>query len=131
MTAGWRILRNADTGAVVLPRVRLCVSFWCRFRGLQLVRHLPSDEGLLFVSDHEGRAHTTIHMFFMLFSIGVVWLDRSGRVVDQRLAKPWRPAYTPAAPAQYFLEANPQVLERVKVGDRLRFDEVAVRQNAL
>lgn len=124
MSAKWRVLRNADTGEVVLKRVRICASFWCRFRGLQLVRHLPADEGLLFVSNREGKAHTTIHMFFMLFSIGIVWLDRNGRVVDQCLAKPWRPAYAPAAPAQYFLEAHPQVLTRVKVGDRLRFDEV-------
>lgn len=126
MSADWRVLRSADTGAVVLPRVRLCESFWCHFRGLQLVRHLPEDEGLLFVTSREGRAHTTIHMFFMLFSIGVVWLYREGRVVDQQHAHPWRPAYAPAAPAQYFLEANPTVLERVRPGDRLRFDEAAV-----
>lgn len=126
MSADWRVLRSADTGAVVLPRVRLCVSFWCHFRGLQLVRQLPEDEGLLFVTSREGRAHTTIHMFFMLFSIGVVWLDREGRVVDQQLARPWRPAYAPAAPAQYFLEASPAVLERVRPGDRLRFDEAVV-----
>jgi uncharacterized membrane protein (UPF0127 family) len=126
MSAEWRVLRSAETGVVVLRRVRLCVGFWCHFRGLQLVRHLPADEGLLFVTDREGRAHTAIHMFFMLFSIGVVWLDSEGRVVDQQLARPWRPAYTPSAPAQYFLEANPDILERVKPGDRLRFDEAAV-----
>lgn len=65
-------------------------------------------------------------MFFMLFSIGVVWLDREGRVVDQQLARPWRPAYAPAEPAQYYLEANPTVLERVRRGERLRFDEAAI-----
>lgn len=125
MNGGWRVLENAETGAVVLQRVRLCVSFWCHFRGLQLVPGLPDDEGLLFVTDREGRAHTTIHMFFMLFSIGVVWLDSEGRVVDKRLAKPWRPAYAPAVPARYFLEANPSTLDRVQVGDTLRFDRVA------
>ena len=125
MNGGWRVLENAETGAVVLQRVRLCVSFWCHFRGLQLVPGLPDDEGLLFVTDREGRAHTTIHMFFMLFSIGVIWLDSEGCVVDKRLAKPWRPAYAPAAPARYFLEANTSILDRVQVGDVLRFDQVA------
>jgi uncharacterized membrane protein (UPF0127 family) len=62
-------------------------------------------------------------MFFMLFSIGVVWLDDGGRVVDAQLAKPWRPAYAPRAPAKYFIEANPSILQRVKIGDALRFDE--------
>jgi uncharacterized membrane protein (UPF0127 family) len=121
----WRILRNAQTNNVVLARTRLCDTFWCRFRGLQFVRHLPTDEGLLFVTGSESRTNTSIHMFFMFFSIAVVWLDASGTVVDQCLAKPWRPAYAPRKPAQYFLEANPDVLERVKIGDRLKFDEVA------
>ncbi len=121
----WRILRNAATDEVILARVKLCVSFWCHFRGLQLVPRLPADQGLLFVTGGESRSNTAIHMFFMRFSIGVVWLDESGTVVDKQFAKSWRPMYTPKRPAQYYLEANPEVLERVKVGDRLRFDEAA------
>lgn len=119
----WRVLRNADTEQIVLARVRLCISFWCHFRGLQLVPRLTDGEGLLFVTGGESRSNTAIHMFFMRFSIGVVWMDASGTVVDKQYAKPWRPAYTPRSPAQFYLEANPTVLDRVKVGDRLRFDE--------
>lgn len=120
----YRILRHVGTGSVVLARVRWCSSFWCHFKGLQFVFSLPDDQGLLFVTPSEGRIHTAIHMFFMFMSIGVVWLDRSGRVVDKRLAKPWRPSYAPSAPAQYYIEANPDILERVAIGDVLRFDEV-------
>lgn len=123
--AKWRILRKAETGEVVLPRTRLCEGFWCHLKGLQFSRPLAADEGLLFVTKHEGRSHTSIHMFFVFFRIAVIWLDANGRVVDKKLAKPWRPAYAPVAPAQYFLEANPEVLERVQIGDVLRFDEVA------
>lgn len=120
----WRILRNAETGAVVLGRVRWCASFLCHLRGLQFVPSLPGDQGLLFVTGSESRANTSIHMFFMFFSIGVIWLDAKGKVVDRCLAKPWRPFYGSKAPAQYYIEANPDVLERVKIGDVLRFDEV-------
>lgn len=122
--ARWRILRNVQSGEVILPRTRLCEGFWCHLKGLQFSSPLPPDEGLLFVTKREGRSHTSIHMFFVFFSIAVIWLDASGRVVDKKLAKPWRPAYTPAVPAQYFLEASPALLERVQVGDVLRFDEV-------
>ncbi len=121
----WRVLKQSDNKEVVLKRVKLCDNFWTRFRGLQLVRHLPDDEGLLFVTGSENRANTTIHMFFMFFSIGVVWLDASGKVVDKCFAKPWRPAYAPKSPAQYFIEAKPGILEKVQIGDVLRFDEVA------
>ncbi len=121
--ASWRILQNDSTQQIILKRVQLCESFWCHFRGLMLIKHLPADNGLLFVTGRESKAQTTIHMFFMRFPIGVVWLDSERRVVDAQLAKPWRPAYAPCAPAQYFLEANVSILDRVKVGDVLRFDE--------
>jgi uncharacterized membrane protein (UPF0127 family) len=125
MAAQWRILRNTRTGEVLLPRARLCVGYWCHLRGLQFVRHLPADEGLLFITRREGRSHTAIHMFFMFFSIAVIWLDARGKVVDKKLARPWRPAYAPSAPARYYLEANVELYERVQVGDVLTFDEVA------
>lgn len=120
----YRIIRNAETGDIVLNKAKWCASFWCHFRGLQLVRDLPEDEGLLFVTGRESLSQATIHMFFMFFSIAVVWLDSEGKVVDKKLAKPWRPAYTPSQPAQYYIEARPGLLDRVKIGDVLRFDEV-------
>ncbi len=119
----WRVIRHAESGEVVLARAKWCASFWCKFRGLQFVRHLPDDEGLLFVHNSESRTGTAIHMFFMWLSIGVVWLDAQGVVVDKVLAKPWRPAYTPRTAAKYFIEATPAILERVAIGDRLQFDE--------
>lgn len=118
------VLRHKRNKEVVLKRVKLCDTFWTRFRGLQFVRNLPDDEGLLFVTNSESRTNTTIHMLFMFFSIGVVWLDASGKVVDKCFAKPWRPAYAPRSPAQYFVEARPSILKKVEIGDVLRFDEV-------
>jgi hypothetical protein len=46
-------------------------------------------------------------------------------VVDAKLAKPWRLAYLPQKPAQYYIEGVPALLERVAVGDQLRFDQGA------
>jgi len=120
-----RVIRNAETGAVVLSRARWCQSFWCHLRGLQFVRHLDDDEGLLFVTGSENKVDTAIHMLFMFMQIAVVWLDSSGKVVDKKLAKPWRLAYVPQAAAQYYIEANPSLLARVEIGDVLTFDEVA------
>lgn len=119
----WRILRNADTGQVILPRTKMCVSFLCHLKGLMFVRQLSSDQGLLFVTSSESRTNTTIHMLFMFIPLGVIWMDKNGRVVDKKLAMPWRPMYAPQAPAQYYLEANVDVLEWVNIGDILRFDE--------
>ncbi len=116
-------LRNAETGVVLLPRLRWCQNYWSRMRGLMFRRHLPEDEGLLFVYGHESIVETSIHMLFMFFSIATVWLDKEGRVVDKVLAKPWRLIYAPHKPAQYFVEARPSLLDRVAVGDRLIFKD--------
>jgi hypothetical protein len=77
-------------------------------------------------SGGQQQIHWEPFLFFgliLVFSIGVVWLDKNSRVVDKQLAKPWRPMYTPKSPAQYYIEANPSVLDRVRVGSKLRFDE--------
>jgi len=121
--SNWRVIRNASTQTVVLARAKWCQNFWCHFKGLMLRTSLPDDEGLLFVYRRENIAETTIHMFFVFFSIAAVWLDNEGCVVDAKLARPWRPFYAPAKPARYLIEARPSLLERVKVGDQLTFDE--------
>ncbi len=111
-------LCHAD--GVVLPlRVRRCDTFLCRLRGLTFRRFLPADEGLLFVEHGESRVGTAIHMFFVFFDIGVVWLAADGMVIDAVLAKPFRPYYAPRAPAQYYLEGPPALLAWVRVGERL------------
>ncbi|MCC7446672.1 MAG: DUF192 domain-containing protein [Anaerolineae bacterium] len=118
----YRVLRNVKTGAPVLARAQWCASYWCRFRGLMLRRSLPEDEGLLFVYGSESIVGSSIHMLFMFFAIATVWLDADGKVVDAVLAKPWRPMYAPRKPAKYVIEARPSLLDRVAIGDRLRFD---------
>jgi uncharacterized membrane protein (UPF0127 family) len=119
----YRLLKNRETNAVILPRLKWCASTWCRFKGLMMVGHLPEDEGLLFVGRKDSKVDATIHMLFMRFSIGVVWVNAQHQVVDKKLAKPWRLAYAPKAAAKYFIEANPSLLERVEIGDYLQFDE--------
>jgi uncharacterized membrane protein (UPF0127 family) len=116
-----RVIFNETQDQVMLERGVWCANPWCHFRGLMLRPSLPDDKGLIFVYRRPSITQTTIHMFFCFFSIGVVWLDAQQRVVDAKLAKPWRPYYAPAKPAQYFIEARPHILEKVTVGDQLAF----------
>lgn len=119
----YRVVRNVRTGDVVLPRAEWRANFWGHLTGLMFRRHLPDDEGLLFVYGRESILDTAIHMLFVYFPIATVWLDKNGVVVDKTLAKPWRLSYAPHKPAQYFIEAHPSLLDRVAIGDPLRFDE--------
>lgn len=112
----------AETGdKTLVRRVRRADSFVARLRGLTFRRRLGQDEGLLLVGRSESRAEAAIHMFFVFFPIGVLWLDRENRVVDKVLARPFRPYYAPRAPASGVLECQPEVLDRVEVGEKIRF----------
>ena len=112
---------NETRGERLLGRVRRCASFLCRLRGLTFRRALGDDEGVLLVGHQESRADTAIHMFFVFVPIAAIWVDRTGRVVDAQLARPFRPLYVPRASARDVLEGPPTLLERVQIGDQLRF----------
>ncbi|MGD8604232.1 MAG: DUF192 domain-containing protein [Anaerolineales bacterium] len=99
-------------------RARWCQSYFCRLRGLMFSPGLAPETGLLIVQPSMGVSQTAIHMWFVFFSLGVVWLDDEYRVVDKKLAKPWR-IYAPKAAARYILEGRPELLEKVKIGDKL------------
>ncbi len=118
--ARWVRVLNASRGGVELARVRWCESFACRFRGLMFRRPLESRSGLLLVEGRESRTGTSIHMAFVRFPIGVAWLDSAGRVVDCRVAAPWK-VYAPSRPARFVLESSVDLVERVEVGEVVEF----------
>ncbi len=107
-----------------MARARWCDSFTCRLRGLSLRRGLPEGDGLLLVEPRASRWGAAIHMAGMFFALGIVWIGPDRRVVDTRLARPWR-IYWPLSAAQFTLEANPTILKRVQTGDRLEFVDEA------
>lgn len=85
-------------------------------------RSITEDEGLVFVYRHDNRIHTSIHMFFVPFELGVIWVNKAGEVVDLVCAKPWRPSYAPQKPASYVIELHPNKLASVKSGDLIEFN---------
>lgn len=116
------IARNETQGVTLVRRVRRADTFFSRLRGLTFRRRLGDDEGLLLVGRRPSRADASIHMFFVFFPIGVVWLDRGNRVVDKVVARPFRPFYAPRGPAIGVLEGPPHIVEQVEIGDQIRFE---------
>ncbi|MBN1248556.1 MAG: DUF192 domain-containing protein, partial [Anaerolineae bacterium] len=82
-------------------------------------------EALLFVEASESRLGSAIHMLFVFFPIGVVWLDGTGVVVDTRVARPFRPFYAPRQAARYFLEGPPALVTWVDVGEVLHIEPLS------
>lgn len=85
-------------------------------------RKLPDGHGLILVEWRESVTNTSIHMFAVFFSIGVLWVNDDGDVVDKIVARPWR-VYAPASPARYVVEGPPSIFDAVMIGERLEFRE--------
>ena len=112
-----------DNNEVLLSRVKWCDTFGSRLRGLMLRGPLAPDEGLILVESRASIGGTSIHMFFVGFDIAAIWLGEDRRVVHTALARKWHPYYASPRPARYVLEAPPSLLEKISVGEMLRFEE--------
>ena len=117
---------NTESNQVLVDSAHWCSSRLCRLRGLQFRRKLNPGEALILVKDKDSIANTSIHMFFVFFSIAAVWVNSKGKVTSAQLAKPWRPYYASPEPATYVSEASPDFLQVVAVGDILEFQESEV-----
>jgi uncharacterized membrane protein (UPF0127 family) len=93
-------------------------------RGLTFRKPLPLDEGLLLIHDRESRVDTAIHMLGVRMNLTVVWINSADKIVDVRLARPWRLVYIPKQAARNVLELHASRYNEFKVGDVLRFESI-------
>jgi uncharacterized protein len=111
--SGERTLVTAD-GRVLCPRCRIAKDPWTRMRGLLGRRQLDDGEGILL------RPASSVHTWFMLFAIDVVFLDRELSVLRVVSGlRPWRAAGRRGAAAVLELAAGECAARGVGVGDRL------------
>ena len=108
-----RTLATVD-GAVLCDRCRVARDPWSRMRGLLGRRGLEDGEGILL------RPASSVHTWFMLFPIDVVFLDRDLRVlrVVPQLP-PWRAVWRRGAASVLELAAGECTARGIGVGDHL------------
>ena len=102
-------------------QAHIAASFGARLRGLMFTAEIAPQAGLLFIGSHEDRLDAAIHMAFVNYDLGIIWLNRQKTVVDLCLARRWRPFYMPRQPALYILEIHPSRLNHFSAGDHLEF----------
>ncbi len=124
------MITNETKGLVWHGRVKLADTFFKRFRGLMLARNI--NYALVFVLPAETKANASIHMFFMLSDIDVIWLNSSRRVVDFKTAKKWR-LYTPKRAAKYIIEGPVGLIKALDVeeGDLIDWSPTEEREKAV
>lgn len=120
----YRQITLAGNGRILIPRAKWCDSFTSKLRGFTFRRHLAPADGLVLVEKGESRLSTAIHMLFVNFDLGVIWVNSQCQVVDKTVARPWRLSYAPKVPAQYVIEGHPDILAMVKIGMTVQFRPV-------
>lgn len=112
-------LVNAATNDVVVPRLEVANTYWTRLRGLQFRKSLAPDQGILM------ERCSSIHTFWMRFSIDVIMLGANGEVLEIRPSiSPWRIVLPKAKQVKSILEV-PAHTCRCEVGDRLQVVHLA------
>jgi uncharacterized membrane protein (UPF0127 family) len=107
-------------GRVICASCRVAATFATRLRGLLGRRELAPEEGLLI------RPASSIHTFFMRFSIDVVFLDGGGHVLKLVSdVRPWRIALARGARETLELPAGRATAAGLAIGERLRLAEAA------
>lgn len=102
-------------------RIKYCDTFLLQLRGFTFRSRLARDEGLVLVGTRDSRLDSSIHMLFVSFDLGVIWINSQMQVVDRVLAKSWRPAYFSKTPARYVLEVHPDRWDEFQIGDTVQF----------
>lgn len=79
---GSRHTRDLLVDGDPVARIEVANTFWRRFRGLMLRRHLP--EGLLLEPE------SSVHGMWMLKDLDIAFLDARGEVLAVAVLRPWR-----------------------------------------
>lgn len=108
---------NKRTGEKLVSQVELANTFWARLKGLMFRKTLAQDTGLLLDPCPQ------IHTCFMRFSIDVVFLDNTNRVVAVlEDLKPWRMSKFYRKSQRALEVAGGSLHGRVQAGDELNFN---------
>lgn len=114
-------IENKNRGMDGPLRIKYCDTFLAQLRGFTFRSRLAREEGLVLVGMRDSRLDSSIHMLFVSFDLGVIWINSQMQVVDRVLAKSWRPAYFSKQPAKYVLEVHPDRWDEFQIGDTVQF----------
>ncbi len=120
------LVRNLNTGKVLVSYLHVADTFWSRLTGLTPTRSLPQGHGLLLTPC------SSVHTLFMKYSIDVAYLNSNLTVVRAfPHIKPWRAL--PVVPGtKHVLEMPRGTLTdtQTQVGDRLEI-RLAIKQQPI
>jgi uncharacterized membrane protein (UPF0127 family) len=105
--------------------VCLANTFFDRLKGFMFHSSIKENEGMLFVLNKSSRLKASIHMSFINFNLGVIWINDQLNVTQVELAHSRTSFFFPSKPAKYILEIHPSQISLFAIGDRIRFEQIS------
>lgn len=102
---------------VIVDNVIIYDNFLMKFFGLRFSKPLDN-EAILFVSKKESKFNAIVDMFFVNFSLDVLWLDKDMEVVDKATLKPFQ-VRKPRQKAMHIIELEEGKGKDIKIGDKV------------
>jgi len=114
------MLKNTTKNTNLTSHIKHCHSFFSKFKGLMFTRPI---KGLSLIFHFKKEKRIDLHMFFVLYPIDVLWLNKKKEVVQiKQNFKPFR-LIMAKAPAQYIIELPKGTIEKTntELGDKIDF----------
>jgi uncharacterized membrane protein (UPF0127 family) len=102
-----------------ISEVSIADSYFKRLKGLMFKSNIK--KGLVFkIIKSKYRINSSIHMFFMLKSLDILFIDEEDKVYEIIKLRPWQ-TYTPKKPAKYIfeLEKNTVKEKQIRLDDKI------------
>lgn len=106
-------------GKALIRKVKIAHSLLQKAKGLMFENKGKFDYALVFVLKNKSKIEASVHMLFVFFPIGIIFLNEEKKVIEKVMLKPWTLNYTPKKPANYFIEVPTKYLNKVKINDKI------------
>lgn len=112
------IIKNITKQNIIAENGNITSGFYDRFKGLMGKKEIKHDEALII------KPCNSIHMFFMKFSIDVIFIDKNDRVCEMiKNIKPWKVSKI-IKEAKYVIELKSDKINNhnIEIGDLISYN---------
>ncbi|TGC11038.1 DUF192 domain-containing protein [Methanolobus halotolerans] len=108
-------------GEYVSTHVEFACSTFKQALGLMFRKNIPEGYALVFVMKKSRKV--SLHMLFVNFAIGVIFLDEDKKIVKISQLRPWAGLCSSGTKVKYIIETSREIPEKadLHVGDMLSF----------
>lgn len=111
-------IKNKTKNEIIVNNSKICKTFLSKTIGLMFSRKIE-DYGLIFHFEKEEKI--SLHMFFVLYPIDVLFLDKNKKIIE--IKRNFRPfgIFEPKEKSKFIIELPSNSTRGTRIGDTIEF----------